>query len=243
MAATLLLWAAPAGAQTAGDLVAKNLAARGGAEKLAALQSVEFVGKIVVGGDFELGYKEIRSRTGPSVRYDLTLQGITQVQAYDGKMAWRVDPFGGRRDAERMPADDARALADGGTIDGPLLSARADGSTVAYLGREDFDGTDAYKLRVVQKDGAEYTYYLDPDTYLEIKVVEERTLRGARQVNTSEYGDYELVNGVYFPFSISTQSGNLGPYGGEKITIASARANISPGAATFAMPPSPPSSK
>ena len=58
-------------------------------------------------------------------------------------------------------------------------SPRSDGSKVTYLGREDFDGTLAYKLKVTQKDGDEFVYWLDPDTYLEIKVDETRRIRGA----------------------------------------------------------------
>ena len=232
----MLACAGTAVAQSATELVQKNLAARGGAEKLAAIKTIAFTGKLVVGGEFELGYKEVRSRKGGAVRYDSTLQGMSQVQAWDGTTGWRLDPFQGRRDAEKMSADDARALADDGLIDGPLLASRSGGGTVTYLGREDFDGTDAYKLRVVRPDGAEYTYYLDPDTYLEIRVVETRTLRGAQQVTETEFGDYEQVDGVYFPFSIDQKSTTFGPFGGSKITIASAQANAPVVDSLFAMP-------
>lgn len=64
-----------------------------------------------------------------------------------------------------MSADEARAMADSSLIEGPLLASRLDGSRVDYLGREDFDGTLAYKLRVTQKDGDQFTYWLDPDTW------------------------------------------------------------------------------
>jgi hypothetical protein len=65
-------------------------------------------------------------------------------------------------------------------IEGPLLASRHDGSRVQYP-REDFDGTLAYKLRITQKDGDEFIYWLDPDTYLEIKVDERRRICGADQ--------------------------------------------------------------
>ena len=100
-----------------------------------------------------------------------------------------------------MSADEARQLADAALIAGPLLASRTDGSKVQYLGREDFDGTLAYKLKVTQKDGDEFVYWLDPDTYLEIKVDETRRIRGAQQTTETELGDYEKVAGVYFPMS------------------------------------------
>ncbi len=239
LAAILVGAAQAARADTSADLIAKNLAARGGAEKLAAISSLQFSGKLVVPGDFELAYKETRARKNDAARTDSTIQGLTLVQGFDGKVGWRINPFEGRRDAERMSEDDTRAFADDETIDGPLLSAKARGSTIAYLGREDFEGTDTYKLRVTEPSGVEYVYYLDPDTYLEIKVVETRELRGARQVTLTEFGDYELVNGVYFPFAVESGSIDSTSSGRNRIEIDSAKANVPVSDATFAIPMAP----
>src|SRR5690348_7066601 len=192
----------PAAAQDAQSLVAKNLEARGGAAALSAIKSIRFKGRSIAPGGFELSYEETRDRVGPAAaagRVDLTVQGLDLVQAYDGSGdGWRINPFQGRKDAEKMSADEARSMADGALIEGPLLASRTDGSKVDYLGREDFEGTSAYKLRVTQKDGDEFTYWLDPDTFLEIKVDERRKIRGAEQSNENELGDYEKVAGVYF---------------------------------------------
>lgn len=245
-AAPLLLLglAASAGAQTADDLVAKNLAARGGASQLAAIHTVVSRGELRFPGDFKLAYKETRSRLDgkpgeSAVRIEASLQGLTLVQAYDGGTAWRINPFEGRRDAERMGADETRELADEGSIDGALLSARVKGSQVDYLGREDIDGTDAYKVRVSQPDGTVFTYWLDPDALLEIRVLEHRTIRGAEKETETDLGDYERVGGVYFPFSITTGPKDAPPSEKEVITIASADANVPVTPDTFAMPAAP----
>lgn len=198
--------ALPAAAQDARSLIEKNLEARGGAAALAAIRNISFEGRTIYPGDFELAYKETRARVGAAAadRVDLNLQGLDIIQAYDGRSGWKVDPTQGRKDAEKMPADEARELADSALIEGPLLSSRTDGSSVAYLGREDFDGTLAYKLKVIQKDGDEFAYWLDPDTYLEIKIAQTRRIRGAEQTNETELGDYEKIAGVYFPMSVET---------------------------------------
>jgi hypothetical protein len=234
-----LLIPAQARADAGGDLAAKNLAARGGADKLAAISSIQFTGKLIVPGGYELTYRETRGRKNGRALYESSLQGLTVVQGFDGNVGWRINPFGGRRDPERMSEDDTRALADDATIDGSLLSSKSRGSTVSYLGREDFEGTETYKIRVLEPSGAQYMYFLDPDTYLEIKVVETRTLRGARQVTQTEYGDYELVNGVYFPFEIESGALDSGPAQHQKIIISAARANIEVPDAMFALPAAP----
>jgi hypothetical protein len=229
-------------AQTADDLVAKNLEARGGADKLAAIHSYVARGQLRLPGDFKLSYEEMRARLDPAkdvcaVRINAQIQGLTVIQAYDGANGWRVNPFEGRKDAEKMGADEARSLADEALIDGPLLASRAKGSKIEYLGREDVDGTDAYKLRVTQSDGTIFTYYLDPDVYLEIRMDEQRTIRGAMQETVTDYGDYEKVAGVYFPFSISSSPPNVADK--QVITVKSADANVDIPPDTFAMPASP----
>ncbi len=232
----------PATAQDAQSLIAKNLEARGGDAALAAIQTIRFDGRAIFPGGMEVAYQETRSKL-PSgtaaARVDITLQGLDLVQAYDGKGdAWRINPFQGRKDPVKMSAGEARAMADGAVIEGPLLASRHDGSRVDYLGREDFDGTLAYKLRVTQKDGDEFTYWLDPDTYLEIKTSETRKLRGSEQTNETELGDYEKVAGVYFPMSVESwpqgQDSNR-----QKTIIATAQANIQAPPDLFAEPGGP----
>jgi hypothetical protein len=235
--------AVPAQAQdvTAQSLLDKNLQARGGAQALGAIKAIALHGKLIFPGDFELAYGEIRARGGSDgieARMEGNVQGLTYMQGYDGQTAWRINPFQGRKDAETMSADEARSMADSSRIDGVLQDARKDGSTIAYLGREDFDGTSAYKLKVTQKDGDEFTYLLDPDTYLEIKITEVRRVRGAPQTTETELGDYEKVDGVYFPMSLESWSQGQSNQR-QRVLIESAQANPPVMPALFAQPAGP----
>jgi len=230
--------AVPAWAQDAQSLIAKNLEARGGAAALAAIKSVIFEGRTIFPGDFEVTYKETRARTdgGGADRVDFGVQGLDIIQAYDGHGdGWKVNPLQGRKDAEKMSADEARALADAALVEGPLLAARGDGSRIDYLGRDDFDGTLAYKLKVTQKDGDEFTYWLDPDTFLEIKVEETRRIRGAEETTETELGDYERVAGVYYPMSVESWTQGQ-PNQRQRTIIASGTANTPLAADFFSEP-------
>lgn len=229
-----LAFAAPALAQQpdAADIVARNLAARGGAAALASLKSVGFDGKLIFPGGFELTYKEIRA--GSSARTEATLQGLALVQGFDGKAGWRINPFEGRKDAETMSDDEARSLADAASIAGVLLAARSDGSQITYLGSEDFDGTDCHKLKVVQKDGDEFVFLIDPASMLEVKITETRRIRGAVQVSETELGDYEPVGGVMFAMSIET--GCPGSSQKQRTVIATSSANPDAPANLFSQP-------
>ncbi len=232
-AAVLALPAAPApglaaapAALTADEVVAKNLAARGGADKLAAIRSLRLTGKAVFGfGDstIEASWARVQKRPG-MVRTEVSLQGLTAVDAYDGNEGWSLQPFGGRRDAQRQSADDTKSLAQDADLEGPLVRWREKGHRVEYLGTEDVDGTLAHKLRVDLKDGDTKYLYLDPDYFLEIRIETVSRVRGAEQVSETDLGSYEQVEGVWIPFAI--ESGGKGERRGQHLTIERAEVNV-----------------
>ncbi|MFC4822373.1 hypothetical protein [Dokdonella ginsengisoli] len=233
VAGLLALLVSSASAVTLDELVAKNLEARGGAAGLAAIKTLKTSGKLLVGDQFELGFAQYQ-KAPELTRVEASLQGLTSVQAWDGREGWQISPFQGRKDPEKMSADDARALADEAPIGGALFDWKARGSTLEYLGTEDVDGTEAHKLKVTLKNGDVEYVYLDPDHYLEIRTVAQRNVRGTQVVSVSDYGDYEQVAGVYFPFSIATE--NKGDGGKQQVTIEHAEANAPVEDALFAFP-------
>jgi len=209
--------------ETVDSLVAKNTEAKGGAQALAAVTSLRLQGKMVVNnGRLELGYVQIKKRPG-EVREETSLQGMTRIDAYDGTDGWRISPFGGRKDPEKISVDDAKALMEDAEIDGPLIDWKAKGSTVEYLGTEDVDGTPAHKLRVTRKNGDINYVYLDPDHFLEIRIITQRLENGAKVENETDLGDYEKINGVFFPFSI--EGGPKGSTDKQKVIFEKAEAN------------------
>lgn len=219
---------------TVDALVAKNIEAKGGIDALRAVRSVRFKGKVLVNqGQIELAYTQTKMRPG-QVRAEATLQGMTQVRAYDGAQGWKISPFGGRKDPEKMSVDDSKSLVEDAEIDGLLVDWQAKGSTVEYLGPEDVDGTLAHKLKVVRKNGDVSYVYLDPDYFLEIRILTQRIEQGAQVEVETDLGDYEKVAGVFFPFSIEA-----GPKGGtdkQKIIVEKAEANIPIDEAEFKFP-------
>jgi len=219
---------------TVDELVAKNVAAKGGADALRALQSVRFTGKMLVNeGQIQFAYVETKKRPG-EVRSEATLQGMTAIEAYDGEQGWRISPFQGRKDPEKMSADDTKALIEEAEIDGPLVDWKAKGGTVEYLGTEDVDGTLAHKLKVVRKNGDVTFVYLDPDAFLEIRKTTQRVEQGAQVEVETDVSDYAKIAGVFLPFSI--ESGRKGDPDKQKIVIDKAEPNISVDDATFKFP-------
>ena len=211
-------------AVTADELVARNINAKGGLEKLHALQAIRLSGRMRVQGDtIELGYTAL-VRQPASIRYEASLQGLTQVQAYDGTQAWQINPFQGRKDPEKLSADDAKGLGeDAADFTGALVDYQAKGYKLDLLGTEDIDGTDAYKLRITRPNGDTTMVYLDPDHFLEIRIVNRRIEHGVPVETVTDLGDYEKVAGVYLPFV--QESGLKGSSDRQKVQFEKAEAN------------------
>jgi len=234
----LLGIATPGMAMTADELIAKNIQAKGGLDKIKAIDTSKSTGKMEFTGDsgFQLALLQTVTRKG-EVRQEASLQGLTQVQAWDGHIAWQIQPFGGRKDPEKLSADDAKGLVEDADIDGPLVDYRAKGNKVEYLGTEDVDGTEAYKLKVTMKSGDVKYFYFDPDFFLEIRITTRRMIRGTEQEYETDLGNYEQVAGVYMPFSMET--GPKGGPKGQKVTIEKVEVNIPVDDAIFAFPATP----
>ena len=79
----------------------------------------------------------------------------------------------------------------------------------------------------------EYVYF-DPDAFLVIRTLEQRTVRGVEQRDVTDFSDYEKVNGTYIAFS--TSNGNPGDTQRTKFTVDKAEANATLDDAIFAFP-------
>src|ERR1700689_3872178 len=112
--------------QTADELIAKNIQARGGMEKLKAVKSLRTTCRLEGGGGFTAASGQENERPN-LVRVTFSLQGMTAVQAYDGTTGWQIQPFGGKKDPELMGEDDVRNLLLDADFEGPLVSYKEKG--------------------------------------------------------------------------------------------------------------------
>jgi len=245
-AAALFLLAAPAFAQTApsltlDELVAKNIAAKGGADKLNAVHTRRVSGTVSFPSGFSLGFAQVNKRPD-KVREEYLLQGMTIIQAFDGKTAWQIDPTQGKRTPETMGEDDQRGLEDDAEFDGPLVGYKERGATAELLGKEDVDGSPAYKIKIAEKNGDEKTVYLDEDYFLEIKVDLTRRIRGGERQFELTLGDYKDEGGIMMAHAAEFKPKNAQQ--GQKIIYEKVEMNPDVPDSSFTMPtvtaPAPP---
>jgi hypothetical protein len=198
---TFLILAAltsPARAQTADGLVAKNLAARGGAHKLRTVRTMMITGTITLGG--ETSPISIKVRRPNQIREEFKVQGAEIARAFDGTAGWQSQKSGEEKKIESLGAGEANNIREEAenAIDGPLLDYSKKGSKLEMLGRDVIGGKPVYKLKVTTHLGTSITQFLDAATFLEVHEEIERTVNGKVVLIVEDVGDYREVEGIKF---------------------------------------------
>ncbi len=219
-ASSLAAQSAPA--RTADEIIAHYIKTVGGVDKIQAVKSLRRVGKYNGGGGFEATVVQENKRPN-LVREEFSFQGMTGINAWDGRTGWKIDPFGGKKDPEALSEDEMRGIVEDSDFNEPLVNYREKGNKAELVGADQIEGTDVYKLRVTLKSGDVRTYYMDTDYFVPIKMDEKRTIRGTEQELETTLGDYKEVAGWFMPFSIET---GFKGQGKAKITFERIDANV-----------------
>jgi len=201
-------------------------------DKLKSVQSKRTTAKFSQ-GSFEAQFRQEIKRPD-KVREEIIIQGMAQIQAYDGKTGWQISPFGGRKDPDLMSQDDMKSLVVDSDIDGPLVDYKEKGHKAELVGHDSIEGTDCYKIKLSMKNGDVRYYYLDTDSYLELKLEIQTTIRGALQESEMYFGDYEQVDGIYYSFAL--EQAQKGSDSRSQISIEKIEHNVKLDDSKFAMP-------
>jgi outer membrane lipoprotein-sorting protein len=193
-------------AQTADEIIAKNLQAKGGAEKWRAISSVKMTGKLSSQGrDVAM---TVYTKRPNLMRQDVTTPVGTAVQAFDGVTPWMIPP--GADAAREVTGPQAEAARSGADFDGPLLDYAIKGHKVELVGKEKVGTAETYHLKLTKKDGNVEHYFMDAESGLEVRRTAETDAGGKKQSLESELSNYKSVDGLMVPHTIK-QSVNGAP--------------------------------
>ena len=186
------------------EIITSNLAARGGKERIQALQSIRQTAVATAsGGRVARLVREIK-RPG-FFRLEFSSQGIKSVFANDGEKGWQVAPLQGHFEPQvTTPENDAAAGVDQRDVEGPLVDWREKGHMVELVGREMLPGGEAFKLKVTLKDGAIRYDYIDVESHLIIRSDVTRLMEGRPVQLEARFSDFREEDGLVFPYMIET---------------------------------------
>lgn len=212
-------------AQTADEVAKKYVEAIGGAKKWKAIKSRKTTISLAQSGVNIPGY--IVGDESNREKLQLTFNGMTMIQAYDGTTAWTVNPFQGITAPTKLEGEQAKQVSETSFLD-EFIDYSKRGFTISYEGEEDFDGAACHKLKLTKKSGTESVHYFNKETGLQMG--ESQMANG--QPSVTYYGDYKEVEGVKMPMKISQRTG-IAPF---TITITEVEFNLEVADTEFAYP-------
>ena len=235
--ALLALLALPAFAadeMTVDQIIAKNIEARGGEDAWKKVESSKMSATMSMPAMGLEAPMVIEFKRPKMVRVEATMQGMTMVQAYDGTTGWAIMPFMGNPNPEEMAEDQLKQLLDQADFEGPLMDYKDKGNTVELIGVEDFEGTEAYKLKISKKNGDIIHTYIDSEYFLEIRQESKQMMQGTEVEAATTFGDFKEVAGMMMPHSMEVSMGG-GPTM-QTITIDSVEVGVDIADDRFTMP-------
>ncbi len=186
--------------QTLDEVIDKYVTALGGKDKLLALNTVVMDGTLNINGQ-EIAVK-ITQANYKAQRVDITFGGVSGYIIMTKDSGWQYLPFQGQQKPEAFPTAVVKEALDELDIQSPLLNYKEKGHTAELLGKDDVDGTECYKIRLVSKSGIDATYYIDPTNYYIIKATSKTMATGKEVLQTQTFSNFKkLDNGYVFPFS------------------------------------------
>ena len=203
--AVCLLWTVAAQAQTVDEIVAKNLQAKGGAEKWKAVNSVKTTGTITVPKQ-QLPITVYAKRPNLN-RQEIALPKGKVIQAFDGNTAWMVNPMMGITEPQVVPGASADMMKNGADFDGALINYKGKGHTIELVGKETLRDKPVYHLKVTMKGGQVQDYYLDTETGIEVKTtahveVDMGPDGPQKQTIETEMSNYKVIDGIMIPHTV-----------------------------------------
>jgi len=147
---------------------------------------------------------------GKGSRQDISLMGMNGFSIVTPAQGWNFMPFQGQAAPEAMTAEDLAESQEQLDAQGDLIDYAAKGHTVELIGKDEVDGTECYKIKIIKKGGAPETLFIDTKTNYVLRSVSVRKANGQEAEVTTNYSYYEkLPEGIVVPKSITLPFGEM----------------------------------
>lgn len=207
--AVVVMAFAPMSAQTADEIISTYVENTGGLEAWKNVEATKMVASVNQGG-MEIPVTIYNTKDGKqAVVIEFQGQKITQL-AFDGETMWTTNFMSMKPEKSEQEMTDNMKL-NKNDFPSALINYKENGYEVEYVGTETKEGTETYKVKVVQEpvmvNGTETPsisyYYFETENSVPIAL---ETTQQNGQTMTVGMSDYQEVDGLYFPFAM-TQGG------------------------------------
>jgi outer membrane lipoprotein-sorting protein len=191
---------------TVDEIVAKAMTARGGLDKLRAVNTMKMAGKVSSQGR-EFPITVIAKRPN-LMRQEMTIEGARVISAYDGTKVWVVNPMAGINEPQEMSGPMADEIRDQPIFGGPLVGYKDRGETLELVGPSTVGDVKTWKLKLTRPNGKPMLIDVDAETGLELQWSRSVDQNGMTVDIDSVMSDYQPTErGIMVPRTMRTMVG------------------------------------
>jgi hypothetical protein len=178
------------------DIITKNMEARGGSNAK-AIKNYIYEGTANSMG-FNMPFK-LFLMPPDKIRYEIEAMGSKIITIGNGSKAWQIDST--IHEVPNFSAETIKQTIDMQfkTFESDLINYKAKGSKVELLGEDTVAGKKTYKIKVILKDSSETVYFIDKDSYLEVKSISKSNIMGQKIEQFIYFSDYKKVGEYNIP--------------------------------------------
>ena len=197
----VLLCFAKAYSQSVDDIINKHIQAIGGKEAWKKVNTIKQEAIIDANGT-EINLELVTAYQKGS-RQTISFAGMQGYTIYTPTSGYNFYPWQGQLKPEAITPDELKENEDNLDTQGPLIDYKEKGHTAEYVGMDEFEGTNCYKIKLTEKSGKIITYYIDPSNYFIIHSVTITKANGKESESKIDYSNYQkLPEGIWIPLNI-----------------------------------------
>jgi hypothetical protein len=180
-------------AQTAEEIINKNIEAMGGKEKLRTIKTVQIMSALNVMGNEAISTRYMVN--GMGILIENEINGQKEMGCVTDTGSWFIDP--NQSAPQPLPQEEAKSWYFLRHIY-PLLDYAARGNKAEIAGRDSVNGINAFKIKFTTPDTLVYFLYFDPVTYYVLK--EQSNLNMGGENENISFSSYQKTDfGVLWP--------------------------------------------
>lgn len=193
-------------AQTADEIVQKHIAAIGGIDAWKKINSIKMNGSITAQG-MEIPVS-VTTLNGKGMRMDMTIMGTSNYMILTPSEGWTYFPIQQQQKPEPLTADQVKQSQDQLDVQGELVDYQVKGNKIDFIGKDDLEGTEVYKLRLTDKNGQEKTLFFDAENFYLLRETEKMKADGKEVEATVNYSNFQkLPEGITVPMTVDSEMG------------------------------------
>ncbi len=197
----ILLLFSKAYTQTADEIVDKYIKAIGGKDAWEKVNTIKQEAILDANGT-EINVELITVHEKGS-RQTISFAGMSGYTIFTPSAGYNYYPWQGHLKPEAITPEELKENEDNMDAQGPLIDYKEKGHTVEYVGMDDFEGTDCYKIKLTEKSGKIITFYIDPSNYFVIHSVTITKANGQESESKTDFSNYQkLPEGIWIPMNI-----------------------------------------